>query len=162
MNIHTVSLLSTLWVSSTSIRRWTLSRPCDIFQTKHDEVVKQLVTISCMDDLLSGMFEWTSYLDDCLLMQRHNCENYVHLGMLSKSKGQCLRVAATMHVIFNWKTPQNIPTVISDDALKAADNFVSMCVQHAAYLAGRGELSDAIENVHLLQQGRKCKEYHSN
>ena len=52
--MHTVSLLSTLWVSNTSVRKWTLSRPCDIFQRKHDEVVQQLVTISCMDDLLSG------------------------------------------------------------------------------------------------------------
>ena len=73
--------------------------------------------------------------------------------MLSKSRGQLLRVAATMHVLFNWNTPQTIPTTISDEALKAADSFVSMCVQHALYLAGRGELCDAIENVHLLQQG---------
>ena len=73
--------------------------------------------------------------------------------MLSKSRGQYLRVAATLHVLFNWKTPHNIPTTISNEALKAADSFVTMCVQHASYLAGRGELSEAIENVNLLQQG---------
>ena len=71
--------------------------------------------------------------------------------MLSKSRGQYLRVAATLHVLFNWKT--HIPTSISSEVLKAADSFVIMCVQHASYLAGRGELSEAIENVNLLQQG---------
>ena len=73
--------------------------------------------------------------------------------MLSKSRGQYLRVAATLHVLFNWKTPHNIPVTISNEALKAADSFVTMCVQHASYLSGRGELSEAIENVNLLQQG---------
>ena len=74
--------------------------------------------------------------------------------MLSRSRGQYLCMAATLHVLFNWKTPHNIPVIISNEALKAADSFVTMCVllQHASYLAGRGELSEAIENVNLLQQ----------
>ena len=58
--------------------------------------------------------------------------NNNHAGMLSKSRGQYLRVAATLHVLFNWKTPHNIPTTISNEALKAADSFVTMCVQHAS------------------------------
>ena len=59
----------------------------------------------------------------------------------------------TLHVLFNWKTPHNIPVTISNEALKAADSFVTISVQHASYLAGRGEPSEAIENVNLLQQG---------
>ena len=51
-----VSLLSTLWVSNKTIRRWTLPCPCDVFQRKHDEIVLQLKSISCMDDFLSGVF----------------------------------------------------------------------------------------------------------
>lgn len=51
-----VSLLSTLWVSNKTVRRWTLPRPCDVFQRKHDEIVLQLKPISCMDDFLSGVF----------------------------------------------------------------------------------------------------------
>ena len=62
-----------------------------------------------------------------------------HIGMLSKSKGQIIRVAATLHVLFNIETPLAIPTVISDAAIKAARNLVDVCIQHTAFLAGRGE-----------------------
>lgn len=64
--------------------------------------------------------------------------------MQSNSRGQYLPVAATLHVLFNRKTPHNISATISNEALMAADSFVTMCVQHASYLAGRGELSEAI------------------
>ena len=67
--------------------------------------------------------------------------------MLSKSRGHILRIAAAMHALFSWQTPQTISPAISD---KSADSFVKMCNQHAAFLAGRGE---AIENVQMLQQG---------
>ena len=60
-----------------------------------------------------------------------------------------------MHALFSWQTPQTISPDISDEALKAAESFVNMCVQHAAFLAGRGELTEAIENVQMLQQGNK-------
>lgn len=58
------------------------------------------------------------------------------IGMLSKSKGQILRVSAVLHVLFHIDTPHNIPETISEDAVKAADNFVDLCLQQAAYLAG--------------------------
>ena len=74
--------------------------------------------------------------------------------MLSKSRGHILRVAAVMHVLFNWENPQDIPSVISVDAIKAADSFVGVCVQHAAYMGGRGEVTGAIENIVHLQQGK--------
>ena len=73
--------------------------------------------------------------------------------MLSKSRGHILRVAEAMHALFSWQTPQTISPAISDKALKAADSFVKMCNQHAAFLAGRGDLTEAIENVQMLQQG---------
>lgn len=66
--------------------------------------------------------------------------------MLSKSKGQILRVAATMHVLFHWEKPQNIPNEISEAALTASINFVDVCIQHAAYLAGRGDIQEAIDS----------------
>ena len=49
-----------------------------------------------------------------------------HAGMLSKSRGQYLRVAATLHVLLNWKT-HNIPTTISNEALKAAEFRYNVC-----------------------------------
>ena len=75
------------------------------------------------------------------------------LGMLSKSRGQILRVAATLHVLFNMDVPQAIPQVITDEALKAATNFVETCNQHLAYLSGRGLISDAIKTLQEQQKG---------
>lgn len=33
------------------------------------------------------------------------------------------------------------------DAIKAAIDVVNVCIQHAAFLAGRGEISDMIEDM---------------
>lgn len=68
--------------------------------------------------------------------------------MLSKAKGQILRIGATLHVLFHWETPHSIPSNISVDALKGAINFVDLSVQHAAYLAGRGDVEKAIRSTH--------------
>lgn len=72
---------------------------------------------------------------------------FIFTGMLSKSKGQILRVAATMHALFHWETPGAIPETISDEALKAAVCFVELCVQHAAFLAGRGNVAEEIDSI---------------
>ena len=67
--------------------------------------------------------------------------------MLSKSKGQILRLAATMHALFHWETPAVIPSTISNEALKAAQCFVEFCIQHAAFLAGRGNIEEEIDSI---------------
>lgn len=67
--------------------------------------------------------------------------------MLSKAKGQILRVAAALHVLFNINTPLAIPTNISDTAIKAAVNLVEVCIQHAAFLAGRGDVEETIQGL---------------
>ena len=64
--------------------------------------------------------------------------------MLSKSRGQILRVAAVMHVLFHLDTPINIPQDISEDAILASQCFVELCNQYAAFLAGRGDILEAI------------------
>ena len=56
-----------------------------------------------------------------------------YAGMLSKSKGQTLRLAAVMHALFHWETPANIPEAISTPALKAAQSFIDACVQRACF-----------------------------
>ena len=75
--------------------------------------------------------------------------------MLSKSKGQLLRVEAVMHVLFNMETPSSIPQEISEAAVKGADCFVDLCLQHAAFLGGKGNLQEAIEDINKgeLQNG---------
>lgn len=65
--------------------------------------------------------------------------------MLGKAKGQILRVAACLQLLFCDETDSDyniviattLPTVIGADALKAAENYVDVCCQHTAYLTGR-------------------------
>lgn len=79
-----------------------------------------------------------------------------HLGMLSKSKGQVLRVAATLHVLFYDATciddqeditVSSVPSTISTKAILAAENFVDTCCQHAAFIAGRSKMADEITRL---------------
>ena len=78
----------------------------------------------------------------------HKINDFVSIGMLSKSKGQLLTVAVVMHVLFNMDDPSSIPQEISEDAVRAADCFVDLCLQHAAYLVGgKGNLQEAIDEI---------------
>ena len=83
------------------------------------------------------------------------CSFVYLIGMLSKSRGQILRVAAVMHALFYMDTPLAIPDHICEAAIKAAKNFVELCNQHAAFLAGRGIISESIESLLQLQRGKK-------
>ena len=70
--------------------------------------------------------------------------------MLSKSKGQILRVAAVLHVLFQIDSTTAEEEVIPEDtislkALKAAIDFTSTSIQHAAYIAGRTVISTEVE-----------------
>ena len=71
-------------------------------------------------------------------------------GMLSKGKGQCLRIAAAMHVLFQIAGETtgddvNIEDEVSDQALKEAIDFVQTSIQHAAYIAGRSTITKEVE-----------------
>ena len=79
-----------------------------------------------------------------------------HVGMLSKSKGQVLRVAVVLHVLSYIKVQNDdsavetqqsdeIASVISESAIKAAVNFVSLCCQQTAYMTGRGNIKEEVE-----------------
>ena len=70
--------------------------------------------------------------------------------MLSKGKGQCLRIAAAMHVLFQISGEilgdnMSVEDEVSDRALKAAIEFVQTCIQHAAYIAGRSTIAKEVE-----------------
>ena len=69
--------------------------------------------------------------------------------MLSKSLGQVMRIATVLHVLFHLDTPQAISPEISDDALKAALDFVELCLEHTSYLAGKGSMDEAIQGKHM-------------
>ena len=69
-------------------------------------------------------------------------------GMLSKSKGQILRLAAVLHVLFQVKDKNaDQSNKISDKALCAAIDFIQTSVQHTAYIAGRDVISKELEKV---------------
>ena len=74
--------------------------------------------------------------------------------MLSKAKGQILCVAACLNMLFiENELWTSIPVLIEDKALTAAENFVDVCCQHAAYLAGREDVIEKeIEKAVTLYQ----------
>ena len=56
-------------------------------------------------------------------------------------------MAAVLHVIFHLDTPLEISQDISDAAIVAAHDLVSVCIQHAAYLAGRTDVDNEIDTM---------------
>lgn len=65
--------------------------------------------------------------------------------MLSKSKGQILRISAVFTVLFKMNEPMSSVLDISDVAVTAAINFVSLACNHAFYLTSRMSLGEEIE-----------------
>ena len=81
--------------------------------TKHDKIQEQLEKIRGHDDLISGF--------------------------LSKARGQTLRVAVCLHVLFNIESPDTIPAEIAEAAFKAAINFTDVCCTHTSLITGRAK-----------------------
>lgn len=71
---------------------------------------------------------------------------FICTGILSKSRGQVLRVAAVLHTLFSIEK-ENIPDEVSDAALQAAVDFVCVSCQQTAYVAGRGPIDEEIERL---------------
>ena len=77
---------------------------------------------------------------------------YMCIGMLSKAKGQILRVAACLNLLFcdyeeneSIKVAEFIPLVITEEAILAAQNFVTVACQHGIFLAGRGKIEAELQ-----------------
>lgn len=62
------------------------------------------------------------------------------VGMLSKSKGPILRVATALHIFFHVGSFDWISDQITEEAIAASVNFVGLCCQQTAYMAGRGDI----------------------
>ena len=104
-------------------------------------------------------------------LSSYNNPNIIALaiGMLSKSKGQVLRVAAALHVLFHVAgqsdesgqsderceqqdeeesydgESQEVGEVICERAIEAAINFVMLCCQQAAFVAGKNSIDEEIQ-----------------
>ena len=70
------------------------------------------------------------------------CKN---VGMLSKSRGLVLRVAAVLHVLFHIDCADPLSDQLSDMSIKAAVNFIQIACQQTAYIAGRGTLQEEVQ-----------------
>lgn len=68
-------------------------------------------------------------------------------GILSKQKGQALRVSAIMNALFSLDDKYPLKASINEDAVKAAINFVQVCGDHASILSGRRSLADVVATV---------------
>ena len=65
-----------------------------------------------------------------------------------------------MHILFRLKheDPLQDPIldIISQDAIKAAVNFVKVCCQHTAYISGRGQVDNELELVQASDEHSRC------
>ena len=72
---------------------------------------------------------------------------HTFIGMLSKSMGQILRVAACLQCLFDLDGDYSTVCDVSREAVIAAMDLVEVCCQHTAYIAGRGEITQEIEII---------------
>ena len=64
--------------------------------------------------------------------------------MLSKSRSHVLRLSAVLHVLFNHSNDGHIPEIVSEEAIRAAINFVQLSCEQTAIISGRGGIRDMI------------------
>lgn len=67
--------------------------------------------------------------------------------MLSKSKGPILRVATALHIFFHVGSFDWISDQITEEAIAASVNFVGLCCQQTAYMAGQGDIKEDIQII---------------
>jgi hypothetical protein len=76
--------------------------------------------------------------------------------MLSKSRGQVLRIATILHVLFSIDDEDDVTydPEVSEVAVKAAVNFVQTACQQTAFIVGKGLIQ---EEVQAYKTGVLCK-----
>ena len=66
--------------------------------------------------------------------------------MLSKSRGQVLRIATILHMLFSIDNPDEpLNSEVSEMAVKAAVNFVQTACQQTAFIAGKGLIQEEVQ-----------------
>lgn len=120
------------------------------FVEYYDNTQQSLEALSGMDEFLAGIYMTSS----CM----HIYTQYVKT--LSKSRGQVLRLAGVLHVLFSLGSDNygesvslgneedgsdgSLSDIISDAAVKAAIDFTEVACQQTAYIGGRGCIKDEI------------------
>lgn len=55
--------------------------------------------------------------------------------------------SAAIHVLFHLESDEPLPGIISQSAIEAAIDFIKVCCQHTAFIAGRGRINNEQEIV---------------
>lgn len=122
-----MNLFQKIWTSGggdkLKLRDWILPRDSTKFKAKFDEIQGQLEELCGRDDLLTGV--------------------------LSKSKGQILRLAAVFNALFSLDPNHPLSDRLSDKAVEAAVNFVETCNEHTAIIGGRATVTDPLSRKFL-------------
>lgn len=106
-------------VDKPKVRTWILARDNEAFQKKFDGIQEQLQDLCGTDDLLTGV--------------------------LSKSKGQILRLAAVFNALFSLDPNHPITgNLLSTASVKAAINFIETCNEHTAIIGGRKTVTEPL------------------
>ena len=113
-----------------AIRVWTLPQHCSEFQFRFDSIQEQLEELCGMDDLLTGL--------------------------LSKSKGQILQLAAVFNALYSLDPSHLLNTKLSSLSVKAAINFVQVCNEHTAIMGGRKNITTALSLITFKPKSAYC------
>ena len=75
--------------------------------------------------------------------------------MLSKSRGQLLRIATILHLLFSvQKQNESLSDEISEVAVLAAVDFIKKACQQTAFIAGKGIIEEEVQacktGTHIL------------
>ena len=111
---HTVTLLVTLWKDgggdTPTQRNWILGRDNSHFHKKFDKI-QELEELCGLDDLLTGV--------------------------LSKSKGQILPLAACMNALFSLDPLHPLKAELSPTSIDASIDYVEVCIEHTSVMGGQ-------------------------
>ena len=112
-HLFLVQRLSSVYKDNDEVFMLNLPLECEVYFKKHNLLQKQLRHLSVLDQLLSGLF--VIYIMRVSLIIRFLI--YI-LGLLSKAKGQILRVAALLHIFFETESLtinlSSVPSTISE------------------------------------------------
>lgn len=75
----------------------------------------------------------------------HDIIDALYKGLLSKSRGHVIRVAAVLHLLFHLGKEGPLPELIEESTVEAAVDFMKVSIQQTAFVAGKGLIEDEVD-----------------
>ena len=145
LSFHVENLLSGQWRSANhqgqevQPKYFCVSPTSVTFKSYYNGVQDSL---KGMDELLEGTYFPCLFIYFMLVFKNTT----FLVGILSKSRGQVLRLTVVMHMLFNIDSfEQPLPTQVGEAAIKAAVNLIQLACQQTAYIAGKGVLQEEMD-----------------